>query len=62
MMTYDTGATAVYDWSSDKVLDERDDLGESIKCIGISSNKVKRDDKFLATGNENGEITLLKRK
>ena len=61
VLAYDNGTIAIYDWNNDKVIDEKDDFG-MVKCMGISNQGVNKNERMLAMGNDNGELTLLKRK
>lgn len=61
VMSYDNGTLAVYDWNLDKIVDEKEGLG-NVKSLSISSNTVSRNDRMLAVGSDKGEITFLKQK
>ncbi|CDW73591.1 protein fan [Stylonychia lemnae] len=61
VLTYDNGTLAVYDWNSDKLVDEKEDIA-NIKSLAISSDKVPQNEKMLAIGGDKGDLTLLRQK
>jgi hypothetical protein len=58
LLSYQNSGIAVYDWNTDRIVEEIDDIN-AVKSLTISSNKVNQRDRIAVCGSEAGAITIL---
>ena len=58
LIAYEDGTLAAYDWTKDKMLDQR--AGLRCRAMSASGPAVQREQRILAVGGEKGDLKILR--